>query len=230
MNVDFLKTAYEISHELGRFVEEIAMAEFHFGDIHPVEDGRANKQYLWLPEYLALRERRIDLRFRCRMLEYILGVWRQRLKGYQPYRHSGYAIYLYDMSSPRLSVCANWDPCFPRRDGDPSRKMIATLEEFFRKWADEPWRGNCCCPPREEVDGLLRAIEKGKGSIATGVAQSLGMNGAALRRLIEDHGLGEEVNRIRKMHKRRPVRFRKFWFSARGSERLFLLILPPNYD
>ena len=226
--MDFLVESREISPWLGDFVEAVAWQDLSFSDPSPIRNGSYNKMLLWVSEYLAETNSRIDVAYRCRMYRYITDVWKQRLKAYHPYQQDGYVIYMYDQAAPALSVremTDEWEP-----EHEPEIRLIDRLEEFFKPFAKTRWSENFIGDGFSRPDRLLEEISRAEGSIGKSVAQRLGLNMAELRHYIEWLGIQGEVNRIRKKHGRTPARF-DTEYPREGAivNRMYVVTLPPFY-
>ena len=192
--------------ELAEFLEFCCAQPLSFEGDDPNYHAYLTPIHLWALEYWADHHAWIDLDYRVAFVELIFQRWRGRLKGREPYRQAGYRMYLYEWLSPTISVVAETPGGFPY-PGQPifvgkPRDVMALFVD--RSWAanfeSEPWK-----IPREKI---LQVIKANKGSISKPSAAVLGLKVGALRILIEQMGLDDEVNSIRKTFKRRPAAFR----------------------
>jgi hypothetical protein len=206
MNV--LSEATSIAPDLADRVTAVTEKDFSFAGDDPLRHSMHNHVHLWMLEWWADRDRRIDLAFRRRVITYIFDRWKQRLVGYRPYREAGYRLYLYEDMAPTVSVVAETATGFPY-SGEPA--FTTSIDDVLRPYVGRSWRaylGLDTLPEHLTPQRLLETINRHAGSIGMPVATALGTTRSEVRRLIEQWGLGPDVNRVRKHYRRRPALFR----------------------
>jgi hypothetical protein len=104
--MDLLHEAKRISSDSAAWQSGIAEEDFAFRGTDPRQHSAHNHVHLWMVEWLADDDPRIDLAFRRRVITWIFDQWERRLKGYAPYRDVGYRLYLYEDAAPTVSVVA----------------------------------------------------------------------------------------------------------------------------
>jgi len=205
--VDILRIANDVAPDLSVWLSGIAEAPFDFTGTLPVHQSAYNHRHLWMLEWWADYDRRIDVAFRHRAVAWIFRQWTRRLVSYRPYQTMGYRLYLYEDVAPTVSVVAETPAGFPY-GGQPS--FVASMDDVLRLYAGRSWRvalGIDERSPQLTPQRLLTIIEDQHGSIGRPVADSLSVTQAQTRRLIELWDLGHDVNRIRKRFHRPPAQF-----------------------
>jgi hypothetical protein len=192
------------NRELADYLEEIAEQPLDFRDTHPNGHSARNHQHLWMLEYAADRDPKIDLTFRCLAVRHILNRWRDRLPTYEPYQRDGFRLYLYEDMAPTVSIVAETKEGFPYQ-GCADFTFVEDIEDVLRLYIDAPWsarfKGSGPKP-----DQVLKAIERAEGSLS-GAARALAIPLPEFRRIIEIFSIVREANTIRKRHTRRPATF-----------------------
>jgi len=192
--------------ELAEFLESCCVQPLSFQGDCPNYHSSMNHTHLWALEYWADHHAWIDLDYRVAFIEIIFERWRGRLKGLEPYRGSGYRFYLYEWLAPTISVVAETPSGFPY-PGEP--KFVKSPRDVMALFVDRSWADNFGSEPwKIPQKKILRVIEANKGSISKPSAQALGLKVGALRVLIEQMGLDDKVNAIRKHYRRQPAKFR----------------------
>ncbi|WP_127112654.1 hypothetical protein [Shimia sediminis] len=193
--------------ELADFLDHCCEAPLRFEGDHPLMHSSDNHIHLWALEYWADHHGWIDTGYRVRFAEAIFARWRARLKGMRPYQGRGYRLYLYADLAPTVSVVAETDVGCPYGLAEAFAPDLASV---MRRYAGQSWAahfGDEGAAPTPQA--VLKAVERHHGSISKPTAQALGMQVGHLRRFIEWFELADEVNVLRKRHKRRPVQFRE---------------------
>ncbi len=211
--------------DLADQIEVVCEQPFSFDGEHPNSHSAANHTHLWWLEYWADRLPWIDLGFRVACAETMLTRWRARLKGYAPYQAAGYRLYLYEDLAPTLSAVAETPFGFPY-PGEPT--FVDGPREIMALYAGRSWAEVFLDADIPNDQQILAAVKANAGSIGRPTANGLGLKPGALRKLIENCDLQDEVNAIRKHFGRRPARFRdeeRLPFSYRVYEER----LPPGY-
>lgn len=214
--------------ELADFLAECCEAELSFAGEHPIEHSSHNHIHLWALEYWADTHAWIDTEYRVEFAETVLDRWKARLKGYAPYRDRGYRLYLYQDLAPTVSVVAETKYGFPY----PNQPVfVHSVREIMELYADVSWRENFSAggaAAELSREAVLDAIAKASGSISKPAANALGISVGALRVLIEQMYIADEVNALRKRFKRRPASFR----STEMAPHIFKIYeqrLPPGH-
>jgi hypothetical protein len=226
MRANILDRAYQLDSGLGSRVEEIAERRFDFRFIHDPSAYPYNFDNFSFVEWMADFHSEINGKFRASIIRYVLERWRKNLRSYRPYKDSGFYVYLYGPMAPKLGVI----PLTHKNRLSGVREIsIATIEDFFRPYEERPWRGNFEGDGMPRGPAILKVINAEKGSIGTRTATRLKVSVVQLRNLIEDWGLSEEVNQIRKHNNRRPARL--VHWSSQGDEPIpvYHEIWPKNY-
>jgi hypothetical protein len=192
--------------ELADFLAGCCIQPLAFEGAYPLMHSSHNHTHLWALEYWADHHAWIDLDYRVAFVRFIFERWRGRLKGLEPYRQSGYRLYLYEDMAPTISVVADTPYGFPY-GGTPH--FVKDVREIMALYVGRSWRQNFSGEPWElKADHILAAVEQHSGSISKPTATALGVPVGKLRILIEQMGLENRVNAIRKKFKRRPAAFR----------------------
>ncbi len=192
--------------ELAEFLESCCAQQLSFEGDCPNYHSSMNHTHLWALEYWADHHAWIDLDYRAAFVDHIFERWRDRLKGLDPYRDAGYRFYLYEWMAPTISVVAETPTGFPY-PGQP--KFVRTPRDVMAPFVERSWAKNFDSEPWQiPQDRILEVIEANGGSISKPSAAALGLKVGALRTLIEQMGLDDQVNTIRKRFKRAPARFR----------------------
>tara|TARA_B100000315_G_C14424117_1_gene516985 strand:- start:161 stop:832 length:672 start_codon:yes stop_codon:yes gene_type:complete len=200
----FLEKAYRIDRELGEWIEYFSALEFDFNPDN-IYAYNSNYEYFWYLESKACDHPEIDLAFRCGTVEYIRSLWRVRLKGYAPYRTTGYFLYMWESLAPKMEIMAFKPELL---HFEPREVVVDSIEEMMRPYVDRPWDGLFdWSRPRPGPKDILHVIEKEKGSIGSRTAQRLGFKVGELRRDIGRWEIEGQVNCIRKKYHRRPAKF-----------------------
>ena len=106
---DFIDYTRSKSRELARALEQVCASPLQFDTEFPLVHSSANHEHLWILEHQADHASWIDTAYRTQFIKHILEHWRIRLKGMAPYRERGYRVYVYEDTSPTLSVVAETD-------------------------------------------------------------------------------------------------------------------------
>lgn len=192
--------------ELAEFLAACCARPLAFEGPYPIMHSSHNHVHLWALEYWADHHAWIDLDYRVAFARLILDRWRGRLKGLPPYRAHGYRLYLYEDMAPTLSAVAETDYGFPY-GGAPD--FVKRPRDVMACYAGRSWRANFQGEPWTlKPSRILAEIERQAGSISKPTANALGLPAGALRILIEQMGIADRVNAIRKRFKRRPAAFR----------------------
>lgn len=192
--------------ELGEFLENCCATPLAFEGDHPNGHSADNHIHLWALEWWADHHNWIDLAYRVEFVEEIFKRWRGRLTGLPPYHAAGYRFYLYEDLAPTVSVVAETPFGFPY-PGEPN--FVGSIRDIMEIYLTRSWIKNFECEPWEiDEKRILKTVEKNAGSISKPTASALGLQVGKLRTLIEQMGLDDQVNQIRKRHKRRPAKFR----------------------
>lgn len=193
--------------ELADFLEFCCTAHLSFDGPEPIQHSAANHMHLWALEFWADQHAWIDLDYRCDFVGEIFRHWRGRLTGLPPYQADGYRVYLYEDLAPTVSVVAATPVGCPYGN---HHTFVSSPRDVMARYVDKSWQDNFACEPwAVDRDRLLKVIEKNKGSISKPSANAVGLSVGALRILIEQMGLEDEVNALRKHFKRRPAKFRE---------------------
>lgn len=225
---EFLDYTRSKSREIADALERVCASRLEFEGDYPLVHSSANHVHLWFLEQQADHAPWIDTEFRSRFIKLVLEHWRIRLKGMAPYRDRGYRMYVYEDAAPTLSVVAETDLGFPYRFGKPVQ--VERIEDVAALYANRSWRERFEFEPWElSPERILQVIEANQGSISKPSAQKLGLQVGKLRLLITQMDLGEDVNRLRKKFKRRPVDFSEHE-KTQETWHVFERILPANYD
>lgn len=187
---------------LADYLDEIAEQPLSFAGRYANGHSARNHVHLWFPEYLADRNPKVTLAAREAAVRYILDRWRARLPGYVRSSPRGFRLYCYSDMAPTVSVVGETGEGCPY-GGDLT--FVSSLSDVIAEYAGRSW-GDMFGRLSIDGDAILKAIRKNEGSLG-GSARALGLPLAELRRRIEWWGLGPDVNRIRKHHKRRPAQF-----------------------
>jgi hypothetical protein len=192
---------------LARYIERVMEAPLVFEGDDPNLHSADNHVHLFMLEYLAEEEGWIDLGLRTRIAEALLDRWRSRLRGMMASSPRGFRLYLYQDLAPTISAVAETDTGFPY---PPRPVHVDTPREIMALYDGRRWSGlfSGCGRDLPGDRQILDAIDGQAGSIGRPAAEALGMRPGDLRKLIECADLQDEVNAIRKRHKRRPARFR----------------------
>lgn len=202
--MDLLQEAQSISPRLAQWLWAIGQQPFVLAGENPNHHSSHNHVHLWLLEYEADNHPQITLAFRCRVVSFIFEVWKQRLKGYQPYQEAGYRLYLYEDLAPTVSVVAETVYGFPY-PGQPV--FVHSPREIMELYVRTSWHEHFQTVSGSEAEPLLEVIEQHSGSVGRATANALHMTAAQLRQRIEQLDLQEAVNLIRKKYGRRPAQF-----------------------
>lgn len=212
--------------ELAEFLNGCCEAPLSFAGAHPIEHSSHNHIHFWALEYWADHYAWIDTQYRVEFAKTVLDRWTSRLKGFTPYRDRGYRLYLYQDLAPTVSAVAETNHGFPY-GGQPV--FVPGIREIMELHANQSWRAHFTSAPLAlSEDAVLDAIAKASGSISKPTANALGVSVGALRILIEQMGLTDEVNALRKRFKRRPAAFRSELMQP-YSYKIFEQRLPPGY-
>ncbi len=212
--------------ELADFLRDCAAAPLAFDGPYPLAHSSHNHIHLWALEYWADHHAWIDLEYRVTFARLILERWRGRLKGLAPYRADGYRLYLYEDMAPTVSAVAETEYGFPY-GGVPT--FVREPRDVMTVYVGRSWRRNFTGEPWAlKPDRILAEIERQSGSISKPTADALGVSVGALRILIEQMGIENRVNAIRKRYKRRPAAFRMDQ-SSDHAYRVYEQRLPAGY-
>lgn len=197
--------------ELGEFLEYCCKAPLSFDGPYPMMHSSNNHIHLWALEWWADHHQWIDLDYRIDFVAEIFAHWRGRVKGLLPYREDGYLVYLYEDMAPTVSIVASTPEGCPY---GREHTFVGSTGEVLAPYVNQSWQDNFEFVPWEvDQDRILKVIEKNAGSIGKPSAEALGVKVGHLRTLIEQMGLEEQVNALRKRYKRRPANFREEEFS-----------------
>ena len=225
---DFLDYTRSKSRELARALEQVCASPLQFDTEFPLVHSSANHVHLWILEHQADHASWIDTAYRTQFIKHILEHWRIRLKGMAPYRERGYRVYVYEDTSPTLSVVAETDIGFHYRYGNPV--PVERIEDIATLYATRSWGEHFQFEPWElSPDRILQVVEANHGSISKPTANRLGLSAGKLRLLIIQMDRGDEVNQLRKRFKRRPVDFVDYQ-PQDEIWHFFERILSANYD
>lgn len=192
--------------ELADFLDGCCARPLAFEGPYPIAHSSHNHVHLWALEYWADHHAWIDLDYRVEFARLILERWRGRLKGLPPYREGGYRMYLYEDMAPTVSVVAETSYGFPYSG---TAEFVAGPRDVMAVYVGRSWRRNFSGEPWEpKAARILETVEREAGSISKRTADKLGVSVGFLRILIEQMGLDDKVNAIRKQFKRRPAAFR----------------------
>lgn len=231
--MDFLAFTRSINSGLADTIEEAAELKFDFSDAHDPEGYFANYRhhnnmvYFWFLEWAAEKHREIDLAYRCKATRFIIDRWKTRLRGYRPYHDTGFVLRIWETLAPKMEVLRN----APEHSRHEKVRKVQTLEEMWAPYEGRPWSSVFDDDPYSPLipDNILKIIEKEAGSIGKPTARRLGVSVAELRRQIGNWDIGDQVNRIRKKHRRRSVRFVAYDCAPNADFRIYQEIWPPGY-
>ncbi|MGE4126607.1 MAG: hypothetical protein AB7E80_00410 [Hyphomicrobiaceae bacterium] len=213
--------------ELAEFHEAVCVQPLSFDGPFAIQHSANNHTHLWALEWWAERLGFVDLDYRVSFVEGIFARWRGRLKGLPPYRAAGYRFYLYEDLAPTVSAVAETAQGCPY--GGPLR-FVGSIREVMAAFDGRSWAANfqdwnpVIGPAR-----ILAAVEKHAGSIGTATSASLGVSAGRLRVLIDQLGLEDRVNALRKRFKRRPVRVSRDEMDGERERLIYELKLPAGY-
>lgn len=191
----------------------------------PNSHSAFNHRALYGLEAAARQHGWIDTGFRTRFVEAVLNRWQARLKGMAPYQAHGYRLYVYEGMVITVSAVAETDKRFPY-PGAP--KFVDHPRDVARRYEAGSGFDLVSTLPVTS-DALIKAVEKHHGSISKPTANSLGLQVGELRKCIECYDLQDQVNRIRKQHKRRPAQFRSAEQMPDHSYLIYERRLPAGY-
>jgi hypothetical protein len=223
--MDLISSVNRFSPELAVFIENVAWKPFQFRGVDPLTHSSYNHVHLWMMESKADSYAQIDTGFRDRVVATIFSVWKNRLRSYKPYAKQGFRLYLLESLSPIVSVVAETDIGFPYY-GEP--EFVSTTREVLEPYAGKRWRDHFNDKSRPDPERIVDVILAHQGSISKPAAQALGLSRAELRRWIENLGLIDQVNQIRKKFHRRPAHFIDPDFLPE-KYRVYEEMLPPGY-
>ena len=204
--MDVLRCTRDRSPELADYLERVCRAALSFEGDHPLQHSSDNHVHLWLLEYLADKHDWIDTDYRTAFVEHVFAFWKGRLKGLAPYRERGYRMYVYEDLAPTVSVVAETDHGCPY--GASSLAFVGSAHEVMALYEGRCWREHFSGADWEiSPDRVLRVVEMNKGSIGKPTASRLGLKVGALRVLIANMGLEDDVNEVRRKNRRRPADF-----------------------
>lgn len=190
--------------ELAAYLEDVAEQPLYFRGNYANFHSYENHRHLWLLESAAERHAFIDLAFREAAVRFILDRWRARLPSYHRSCPNGFRLYCYGDMAPTVSVVGETGEGCPY-DGD--LVFVSALRDVLEAYVHRPWSELFSSKATISGETILKAIRAHEGSLNRS-ARALGLPLAELRRQIEVWGLGSEVNRLRKHHRRRPASFR----------------------
>ncbi len=211
--------------ELADQIEAVCDQPFSFDGDHPNSHSAFNHTHLWWLEYWADRFAWIDLGIRVACAETMLARWRARLKGHAPYQSTGYRLYLYEDLAPTLSAVAETSIGFPY-PGEPT--FVDHPRDIMALYAGRSWAEVFQDADIPSDKQILAAVKANAGSIGRPTANRLGTKPGALRKLIENWDLQDEVNALRKHFGRRPAKFRSDE-TLPHRYRIYEDRLPPGY-
>lgn len=195
------------SPELADCLEACCLFPLSFEGEDPNHHSSANHIHLWQLEQFADHFSWIDLDYRTWFVQHIFTRWRGRLKGLPPYQNAGYRIYLYEDLAPTVSVVAETSVGFPY---PVEATFVDSPRDIMALYVGRSWRANFSAEPWPlSPKKVLETIEANQGSVSKPSADGLGLKVGQLRILIEQMGLENRVNAIRKRFKRRPANFRE---------------------
>lgn len=186
--------------DLAHYIEAIAEQQLRFRGQHAIAHSAHNHQHLWMIEWSADKDRAIDAAFRVAATSFILNRWRDRLAGYSP--DKGFRLYVYEDMAPTVSVVAETGEGCPY-GGDLT--FVPRIEDVLALYSKRSWMAKFH-DGGPEPNAILTALARHAGSLRRS-AQRLGLGVAELRSIVERYGLAQDVNAIRKHHKRRPAQF-----------------------
>jgi hypothetical protein len=193
--------------DLADFIADVMEAPLSFDAATPSAHSATNHKHLWKMDYFADGHHWLDLRYRTRVAEAILARWRERLLALPEARHHGFRLYLYEDFTPTVTVAADTP------EGCPFTGLLHFVETprgIMEKFDGRTWGG--LFPPSAPIPSRARLLEVVKaqgGSVGRATARALGLGVGAVRVLIEQDDLVEEVNRIRRDRGQEPARFRE---------------------
>lgn len=193
--------------ELADFLEHCCTVQLNFDGDCPNQHSAFNHIHLWSLEWWADHHAWIDLDYRVEFCKHIFERWRQRLKGLPPYREKGYRFYLYEDLAPTVSVVAETPSGFAYDESGAT--FVKHTRDIMSLYVNKSWQNNFSNAPWDvSQNKLLNTVDNHKGSISKPTAEALGIGVGKLRILIEQMGLEDEVNSLRKRYGRRPAKFR----------------------
>lgn len=195
------------SVELADYLEECAQAPLEFISNDPLRHSSANHVHLWLLERYSDCNDWVNLEYKIEFFQYILEVWKNRIKGLPPYQTQGYRFYVYTDLAPTISVVAETNVGFPYRSTLNHAVFVNSVADIVAKYENRKWADNFSGQWDIAPDKLIQVIHSNKGSIGKPTAQKLGVKVGELRHLIINMDLANKVNDIRKKYKRRPADF-----------------------
>ena len=141
-------------------------------------------------------------------------------------RNLGSYLYLYEDMAPTISVVAETPSGFPY-SGEP--RYVKRPQDIMQLYIGRSWRKRFSSEPWPIASRrIVNAIERNAGSIAKPSADALKLKVSALRIMMEQMGLEDEVNAIRKRFNRRPAKFRPEDLSQ-APYHLYELRLPAGF-
>lgn len=227
--MDIVKYTRNRSNQLADYLEECAFSPLEFEGDDPLLHSSNNHVHLWFLEHFSQHHSWVNLEYKLAFVEYILKVWKNRIKGQPPYHSQGYRLYVYQEMSPTVSVVANTAEGFPYKDSLEQVLFVDKISDVLKVYEDHNWSKNFTAEWEISHEKILKVISLNRGSIAKPSASQLGIKVGELRHLIINMGLSSEVNTIRKKYKRRPADF------SHGIENdnqiiLYEQVLPPKFS
>jgi len=226
--MDVLRYTKTVSRDLADYLEQCARAPLAFEGNDPLHHSSHNHIHLWLLECFAERNEWVNLAYKREFVEYILKTWKNRIKGFLPYQSQGYRMYVYTDWAPTISVVAETAMGFPYRYSLEHAVFVDDLSDILKKYEGCNWSDNFGGASGISPKTVLKSVLSNAGSIGKATANMLGLKVGALRRLIINMGLAEQVNEIRKKHKRRPADFR-YELDHNHTTLFYELLLPPKF-
>lgn len=211
--------------ELAAYLVAVAEKPLRFEGGSANAHSAYNHEHLFGLEAAAARHGWVDTGLRTRFAEAVLDHWQARLKGMAPYQAQGYRLYVYEAMVMTVSVVAETAEGFPY-PGLP--KHVSHPREVARRYAKESGFDLVSTAPVSPED-ILKTVARNNGSISKPTAQALGVQVGELRKWIEWLGLGDQVNALRKRHKRRPAQFRGEEHLPEHSYVIYERRLPAGY-
>ncbi len=186
------------------YLDDIAEQPLSFRGPHAIAHSAENHRHLWAVEWYADKDASIGTAFRAAAVSFILYRWRDRLAAHTPTHGRGFRLYLYEDMAPTVSVVAETGEGCPY-GGD--LRFVERIDEVLAPYATISWSSRFHGSSALTPDAILKAARHERGSLGS-TARALRMSVGKLRIAIENYGLADDFNAIRKHNKRRPARFR----------------------
>ena len=226
--MDIYRYTKSISSDLADYLDQCARSPLAFEGNDPLSHSSYNHIHLWFLECFAEQHNWVNLEYKRDFVKYILKTWKIRIKGLSPYQSQGYRMYVYTDMAPTISVVAETAAGFPYRYSKEHAVFVHDLDDILRVYEGRKWSDNFGGVYDISPKIVLQYVQSNAGSIGKPTANMLGLGVGALRNLIINMGLAEEVNAIRKRNKRRPADF-GYELEGKDSILFYEILLPPRF-